>query len=122
LDDEMDLYDSKDEDQGRREGAGAQAVAAWRPPAPDIEKYRHHFADCDLSEEETDELIRALWKILAAFVDLGFGTAPVQSVLPATLTRPQEVNGKNNAGRLQAHFDQYTNNMTHETEEKDEGS
>ena len=39
----------------------------------DPDKYRHNLEEFDLTQEEQDELLRILFTIMAAFVDLGFG-------------------------------------------------
>lgn len=49
----------------------------------DPSKYRQHLEDFDLTEEQQTELLTILWRILATFVDLGFGVDSVQTLLPA---------------------------------------
>ena len=41
--------------------------------SPELEKYRHHLDEFDLTEEQKDELLVTLWQIMIQFVDLGFG-------------------------------------------------
>ncbi len=41
--------------------------------SPELEKYRHHLDEFDLTEEQKDELLVTLWQIMTQFVDLGFG-------------------------------------------------
>ena len=41
--------------------------------SPDLEKYRHHLDEFDLTEEQKQELLITLWQIMTQFVDLGFG-------------------------------------------------
>jgi len=41
--------------------------------SPDLEKYRHHLDELDLTEEQKQELLITLWQIMTQFVDLGFG-------------------------------------------------
>ena len=54
------------------------------PPAfafnPD--DYRDDIKEFDLTEEEANELLRALWDMMSAIVDLGWGVDTVQLVLP----------------------------------------
>jgi hypothetical protein len=65
------------------------AVAVTRSPiaaAPlqfDPTKYRQHLESFDLTEEQQTELLAILWRILATFVELGFGVDSVQTLLPA---------------------------------------
>lgn len=57
---------------------------SYRETLPlDIERYRRYLDGMNLSEAQTAEMLRALWSILSAFVDLGFG------VDSAHLARPQ---------------------------------
>ena len=59
----------------------AERNACSRSPGFDLDTYRHHLDDCeDLTEEQANELLRTLWDIMCAFVDLGFGLHPVQEV------------------------------------------
>ncbi|WP_282091461.1 hypothetical protein [Epibacterium ulvae] len=44
----------------------------------DTERYQAHLDDPSLSAEQRDEILVALWAIISAFVELGFGIHPVQ--------------------------------------------
>jgi hypothetical protein len=44
----------------------------------DWDAYLPFFEDEDISEEDKNALIEALWSIVVSFVDLGFGVHPVQ--------------------------------------------
>ncbi|MEW8072638.1 MAG: hypothetical protein AB2826_19655 [Candidatus Thiodiazotropha sp.] len=66
----------------------AQDQPAMAPPQCDLEKYREHVKDFDLSEEEQAELLKTLWSIMAAFVDMGFGVDSIQ--LLSSLDQQQE--------------------------------
>lgn len=46
----------------------------------DVEKYKHLIDDPTISEDEKEAFLRALWSIIVAFVDLGFGVHPLQEV------------------------------------------
>ncbi len=48
----------------------------------DLDYYQSYLDDLDISEEQKREVIEALWTIVVAFVDLGFGINTVQNVLP----------------------------------------
>jgi hypothetical protein len=61
----------------------AQSQPAIEPPECDVEKYREYIKDLDLNEEEQAELLKTLWHIMAAFVDMGFGLDSIQ-LLPAS--------------------------------------
>lgn len=43
--------------------------------------YREHLGSCPITEAQKDELLRALWDIMCAFVDLGWGIDAVSLVL-----------------------------------------
>ena len=47
----------------------------------DTEKYQAYLDDPALSEDQKEEIVQALWGIIVAFVDLGFGVHPLQEVL-----------------------------------------
>lgn len=57
-------------------------VPMRQPPQFDAARYRQHLESFDLTEEQQTELLAILWRILATFVDLGFGVDSVQ-LLPA---------------------------------------
>ncbi len=44
----------------------------------DVEKYQHLLDDSGMSEAQKREVLEALWSMIVAFVDLGFGVHPVQ--------------------------------------------
>ncbi len=44
----------------------------------DLMKYAHLLEDADMSDVQKLEALRALWNVIVAFVDLGFGVHPVQ--------------------------------------------
>lgn len=44
----------------------------------DVERYEAYLDDPSLSQEQKAEFIEALWTIVTAFVELGFGVHPVQ--------------------------------------------
>ena len=54
------------------------------PPPPDFdpEEYRADLNAPDLSQEQQDELLRALWQIMCTMVDIGWGVDSVQILLP----------------------------------------
>lgn len=60
------------------EWASSQALPVVEPPKCNIEKYREHVQGFDLTAEEEAELLKNLWLIMAAFVDLGFGVDSIQ--------------------------------------------
>jgi len=47
-------------------------------PKCDLEKYREHVKDFDLSLDEQTDLLKTIWRIMASFVDLGFGVDSIQ--------------------------------------------
>lgn len=54
-----------------------------RKPSVEIDtaRYQAYLDDPGLSDDQKEEIIRALWSIIIAFVDLGFGVHPYQEVL-----------------------------------------
>lgn len=56
--------------------------AADVEPAPrleiDVERYQNLLDDPDLDPAQREQILRALWDIIIAFVDLGFGVHPMQ--------------------------------------------
>ena len=43
----------------------------------DAAKYQHMLDESGLDEAQKEEVLQALWSIIVAFVDLGFGVAPL---------------------------------------------
>lgn len=80
----------------------AQGQPVIEPPQLDLEKYREHVKDFDLSEEEQAELLKTLWHIMAAFVDMGFGVDSIQLLsssdqqqeLPSIQAQEEQTNPK----------------------------
>ena len=56
----------------------AFGTAPKRSVEIDTVKYQKYLDDPSLSEEQKEEIIMALWSIITAFVDLGFGVHPAQ--------------------------------------------
>lgn len=52
--------------------------------------YREHLDSCPITDAEKDELLRALWGIMCAFVDLGWGLDAVSLVFQNTQNSPSE--------------------------------
>ena len=48
------------------------------PPQCNLEKYGEYIKDFDLSESDKIELLKTLWMMMAAFVDLGIGVDSIQ--------------------------------------------
>ncbi len=48
------------------------------PLSLDLDEYRGDLAEFDMSDEQKDEMLRTLWNIMSAFVDLGWGLDTVQ--------------------------------------------
>ncbi len=58
----------------------AMISAAPKPSVGiDIEKYQAWLDDPDLTDTQKKQIIEALWSIMVAFVDLGFGVHPLQA-------------------------------------------
>lgn len=69
-----------DSDDGRENTRTAFEAAAKPSVEIDVEKYQALLDDPDISETQKDEIMRTLWKVMMAFVDLGFGVHPAQEV------------------------------------------
>lgn len=52
--------------------------SAQRAVEIDVEKYQAWLDDPDLTDDQKEQMITALWQIITAFVDLGFGVHPLQ--------------------------------------------
>ncbi|MCR8723074.1 hypothetical protein [Frigidibacter sp. ROC022] len=46
----------------------------------DVERYQSYLDNCDISDEQKAEFLKALWTVIVAFVDIGYGVHPVQKV------------------------------------------
>ena len=60
----------------------AQAAVSNPTSHEDLREYLAFLDDTNLSEAQKIELLQTLWSIMSAFVDLAFGTDPVQQALP----------------------------------------
>ena len=63
----------------------------------DLEKYQAMLATVDLSPQQKEDFLRAMWSIMMTFVELGFGVHPLQEVCGQ--------NGITGHGRLKDVFD-----------------
>ena len=68
---------------------------------PNFQKYRHHLQNLELSEEDEDELMQALWLILEGFADRAFdpgtpafGVGPPMREFPNRPPNGVELNGR----------------------------
>lgn len=70
-----------DDSDNRRGDICAAFEAAAKPSVEiDVEKYQALLDDPDLSDTQKEEIMHALWMVMMAFVDLGFGVHPAQEV------------------------------------------
>ena len=58
--------------------SGEFNVAAKPRLEIDIDKYQSYLDGSDLTPAQKEDFLRALWSVVVAFVDLGFGVHPVQ--------------------------------------------
>ncbi|GEM_PF-4911845 len=56
----------------------SKAALAAKALAFDPERYRHHIAHLNMSEEAQTELMAVVWRMMQSFVDLGFGEDATQ--------------------------------------------
>jgi len=77
-DDVMKDHDFKSApDLGKALDQAAKKLEA-RSVEIDVEKYQAYLDDPSLSDTQKEEIIHALWTIIVAFVELGFGVHPTQ--------------------------------------------
>lgn len=55
------------------------------PPQLDLDRYRGRLADADLSPDQVDELLRLLWQMMCAVVDISHGLESVQWIFGSTI-------------------------------------
>lgn len=83
------MSDSGNQDTGKSaaetaiEGTGALAPIQRSAADPavltiDYALYEDYLADADLTDDQKHQFLDALWSIICAFVDLGFGIHPLQ--------------------------------------------
>ncbi|MDB6181706.1 hypothetical protein [Paracoccus fistulariae] len=58
--------------------SGEFNVAAKPRIEIDLEKYQAYFDGSGLTPTQKEDFLRALWSVITAFVDLGFGVHPIQ--------------------------------------------
>lgn len=89
----------KNKFRSSEEPDSSQALPVIEPPTCDVEKYREHVEAFNLTTEEENELIKTLWIIMAAFVDMGFGVDSIQllsssdlkqDLMPASIPNGQD--------------------------------
>lgn len=71
------MKDGNEKDTGIETSATFN-VAAKPSLTIDIDKYQAYLDGADLTLAQKEEFLRALWSIIVALVDLGFGVHPVQ--------------------------------------------
>lgn len=64
----------------------AQATISNPASHEDLREYLAYLDGTNLSEAQKIELLQTLWSIMSAFIDLAFGTDPVQQALPSVAT------------------------------------
>jgi hypothetical protein len=57
------------------------AAAVFAPLSFDPRDYMRYVRDQNLTEAQAVELLGAIWSIVVAFVDLGFGISPLQQAM-----------------------------------------
>lgn len=66
----------------------------------DPAKFLQYVEEEDLTEEQATVLLRAIWDIIVAFVDLGFGLSPVQQALVDRSRRDDDKSFRPDSGML----------------------
>lgn len=67
-----------DHEQSGKGQDDALSLPALRRIEVDVDRYQALLDDPALSAQDKEQIITALWQIIIAFVDLGFGVHPVQ--------------------------------------------
>ncbi len=73
----------------------------------DVDYYQSFLDDTDIPEHKKQEFIEALWSIITAFVDLGFGIHPVQQ---ATKQNTEESTSQHTAKIITTVVDEWEEN------------
>lgn len=47
-------------------------------------EFREYVDEFEMTDDQKDELLRALWSVAVTFADLGWGVESVQHVMPAS--------------------------------------
>lgn len=71
------MKDGGNDEQGGKMDAAFNVAAKPRLEI-DIEKYQAYLDGSDLTPAQKEDFLRALWSVVVAFVDLGFGVHPAQ--------------------------------------------
>ena len=67
------------QEEGKQSHKYTTEICPARPAITvDYEKYEYFLETADLNDAQKREFIAALWSIIVAFVDLGFGVHPAQ--------------------------------------------
>ena len=76
-----------------RNTMGAKGSTTTGPPALslDWEVFGAHLDASDLSDDQRREFIEVLWSLVVSFVDLGFGTHPLQLVMENSCEQQVEI-------------------------------
>lgn len=73
-----------------RQGTADNKARAARTLTLDVEKYQTYLDDADLTGDQKEEFLKALWSIIVAFVDLGFGISPLQKIDTASCGKDEK--------------------------------
>src|SRR5690606_29396210 len=65
---------------GNRNLSGRFDASARPIVAVDVEKYQAYLDEPNLSEEQKEEFLQAIWSVMVAYVERGFGVHPLQEV------------------------------------------
>jgi hypothetical protein len=53
-------------------------------------EFREYVDDLDITDDQKDELLRALWSVAVAFVDLDWGVESIQHAMASVELAPEE--------------------------------
>jgi hypothetical protein len=86
------------------------AAAAFPALQFDPDEFMHFIKDENLSEEQARALLEAIWNIVIAFVDLGFGLGPFRLAVDGSVSGGE--NGMHPPAALLGFRDNFSHNAT----------
>jgi uncharacterized protein YeaC (DUF1315 family) len=66
------------------------AVSAQRIITVDVAKYEQYLDGSDLSDEQKEEFLQAIWMLVSTFAELGFGVHPLQEACGKNNESPEQ--------------------------------
>lgn len=100
-----------------RKALGLALNAKQKPElSVDTAKYQAYLDDPDLSDEQKEQIVEAIWKIILCFVDLGFGVSPVEQAC-GQVVKSEDDSGKADSDLLECKASSLTQTFNNEAAE-----